>query len=139
MAGRGIFLPLAIFLVLVSTAACGNSPSFDAWQETLVDVADLGVPDHFARVILESTEEERWNLAINSCLVLFTLEPNLQEVRAAGWRDARSLLRNLDDADIVTAANYATMNSPEVCFEDEEVNASAFGDGHFTEEPFSVP
>ena len=139
MTRRGTFHPLVILLLLVAATACGNSTSFNAWQETLLDVADMGIPDHYARVILSSTEEQRRNHAINSCLVLFTLDPNLQEVRAVGWRDARSLASNPDDVDIITAANYATMKSPDVCFKDDEVKASAFSDGPFTEEPLPVP
>ena len=128
-------------LLCLTMVACSGEPSpHEAWEETYLSAAEADrVPDNVARAIQNSTEEDRRSDASLSCAALFTLEPGLQETRSVAWRDARSFVRDPGAADVVVVANYATMMSPNVCFEDDEIKKRAFGDSPFTMEPLPEP
>ena len=100
----------------------------DEWSEVFLATADLGVPDNVANAIRDSDKASQASL---SCAAMFTNVEALQEVRALAWGDARAF-PSPQSYDIVSAANYATMKSPEVCFDDEDIHKRAFGDSPFT-------
>ncbi len=119
--------------------ACGSPDPFGAWLETYLSAIELGVSDNVAHAVRSSSEEQRRGILSGSCAAMFTLEPELQEIRALAWREARSFASSPSDADIAIVASYATMTSSDACFNDHSIRTSAFGESPFTQEPLRIP
>ena len=105
------------------------------WAKVFRAAADMGVDDNVVRAIQAADPAQQ---ASGSCAAMFSALEGLQEVRALAWRDAKAFPGAGYD-DIVSAANYATMKAPEVCFEDP-VKSRAFGQGGYvTTPPGAIP
>ena len=116
--------------ILLFAVGCGGPRPLDEWTDVFLSTADMGVPDNVANAIRASDKASQASL---SCAAMFTAVEALQEVRMLAWRDAR-IFPSAQSFDIVSAANYATMKSPEVCFDAEDIRKRAFGDSPFTRE-----
>ena len=118
-----------VIAVAVLCAFCGGETSstlFDEWEQVFLSTADMGVSENVAGVIRSSNTEERRSYLSSSCTVLFTGRPALQEMRQFAWSESEVLTNNPSDADIVTAANFATIQAPDVCFDDAEFHEEGF-------------
>ena len=112
------------------------SPSLQEWTEVFRDAANAeGLYGNTAAAIRSSDPQQEASLA---CASMFNRLVALEEVREAAWRSARAFPAGGHN-DILAASNYATMQVPNVCWDDDKVRVDAFGDGPFTKEPLATP
>ena len=146
----GAILMLVIFVIVPgrdSEGPTGPGASFpsasispyEQWEAIYLSAATM-VSENIGQAILDESRGERRRQAASSCSWLFNTLPDLQSLRVTSWAEARAFPSYAHSSGVTDVGLYATTESPEVCFEDDEIRRSAFGDDDvsFTREPVPV-
>ena len=114
----------------------GVSSQLQAWIEAYLSTTEH-VSEDMARRIREG---DFMRIAAGTCSFMFTTSPSNQGQRVVLWAKAMSFPdpdANYEHSTEAPAA-YATMQAPEVCFEDPIVREISFPDGGYVTTPLEV-